>query len=136
MPPDNSATEVFAKVKSSFHEQIDLEALRPDLDSLVQSGETLKAIEKLKDWITGNPLDEKAFLLLGELYEQAENNNATVVAFQRALELKEISASYEPSPSLRRYQELQTRAAKDPAKQISCVFDLKTHQLNKPIGMI
>jgi DNA-binding SARP family transcriptional activator len=136
MDPENSTKDVFMKVKSRFHEQIDLDSLRPSLDTLLRSGETEEAIEKLKAWITGNPLDEKAFLLLGELYEQAGNNNATVVAFQRALELKELSANYEPSPSLKRYQELQTQAAEDPANQITCVFDLRTRQVNKLMGTI
>lgn len=131
MDPENSTKDVFMKVKNRFHEQVDLDSLRPGLDTLLRSGETKEAIEKVKAWITENPLDEKAFFLLGELFEQVGNNNATVVAFQRALELKELSANYEPSQSLKRYQELQTQAAENPENQISCAFDLKTQQVNK-----
>jgi DNA-binding SARP family transcriptional activator len=121
------------QVKSRFHEQIDLESLRPNLDLLVKSGDTATAIEQLQKWIIGNPLDEKAFLLLGELYEQVENTYAAIVAFQRAMELKELSANYEPSPSLRRYQKIQEQAANDPLNEVSLVFDLKTHLLERSI---
>ena len=107
---------------------IPLQALRPILNDMLHDGATRQAIERVKAWIISNPLDEDAFILLSELYEQAGETNATVVGLQRALQLKELSASYQPSPSLLRFQEIESAAVNDSTNPLFPVFDIQTNR--------
>jgi len=110
---DEPTPNASSKVRSRLHEQIELDSLRPELEDLCISEQTTEAIETLKKWITGNPLEEKAFVLLGELYERAGLTHSAAVAFQRAMQLKEVSAAYQPSVSLKRYLEIEENAAEN-----------------------
>ena len=128
MPLSDSAPTDCTAATRRLHQHILLQELRPALDGMVNDGDTRQAIERLKAWIIGNPLDEDAFILLGELYEQAGETNATVVTLQRALQLKELSASYQPSPSLLRFQEIESAAVNDPTNPLFPGFDIQTNR--------
>jgi DNA-binding SARP family transcriptional activator len=134
MPLSDSAPTDCTAAPSRFHQQMDLQELRPILNNIVNDGDTRQAIERLKAWIIGNPLDENAFILLSEIYEQAGETNATVVALQRALQLKELSVSYQPSPSLLRFQEIESAALNDPTNPLSPGFDIQTNREGETRG--
>jgi hypothetical protein len=128
MPLSDSAPTDCTSVNRRLHQHMELQDLRPILDRIVNNGDTRQAIERLQAWIIGNPLDEAAFFLLSELYEQAGETNATVVALQRALQLKELSASYQPSPSLLRFREIESGATNDPTHLLFPGFDIQTNR--------
>lgn len=95
-------------------------AIRPQLES----GDFESALPQLKQWIAENSLEARGFLLLGELYEGLEQNSNAVVALERALQLKELSAEYQPSGSLCRYQEIQSGARDNPSSPLFPGFEL------------
>ena len=128
MPLCDSPKKDCTAATRRLHQHIELHELRPILNDMLYDGDTRQAIERLQTWIIGNPLDEAAFILLSELYEQAGETNATVVALQRALQLKEVSASYQPSPSLLRFQEIESAAVNDPTNPLFPGFDIQTNR--------
>ena len=128
MSLSNSSPTDCSTETSGVDPHIPLQALRPILNDMLHDGATRQAIERVKAWIISNPLDEDAFILLSELYEQAGETNATVVALQRALQLKELSASYQPSPSLLRFQEIESAAVNDSTNPLFPVFDIQTNR--------
>jgi hypothetical protein len=128
MSLSNSSPSDCSTETSGVDPHIPLQALRPLLDDMLHDGAPRQAIARLQAWIIGNPLDEAAFFLLSELYEQAGETNATVVALQRALQLKELSASYQPSPSLLRFREIESGAVNDPTHLLFPGFDIQTNR--------
>ncbi|MCH8473716.1 MAG: methyltransferase domain-containing protein [Opitutales bacterium] len=68
------------------------------------------ALQDLKNWISWNPLVPEAFVLLAELYEKMGRVGESVVCFQRALQLKEVSAQREPSEAALRLIDFEKQA--------------------------
>jgi len=128
MSLSNSSPTDCSTETSGVDPHIPLQALRPILNDMLHDGAPRQAIERLQTWIIGKPLDEAAFFLLSELYEQAGETNATVVGLQRALQLKELSASYQPSPSLLRFREIESGAVNDPTHLLFPGFDIQTNR--------
>ena len=128
MPLSDSASNARTAATNRLHQRMDLQQLRPMLDEMARQGDLHGAIQRLQDWIIANPLDEGAFIILGELYEQTGQTNATVVALQRALELKELSASYQPSASLLQFQKIESGAADDPTNPLFPGFVIQSNR--------
>lgn len=105
----------------------EFETLQRAILQQVDAGESEPALLQLKQWIISNPLEARGFLLLGELYQNLEQNNSAVVAFERALQLKELSAGYQPSVSLRRYEEIQSGARNKPSSPLFPGFELRVN---------
>lgn len=85
-PPSCEGEGVKRKILNS--EDINILRLTPSVD----------AIKRVQDWLTHHPLSEQGFALLGELYEGCDKLGESVVAYERAMQLKELSARYEMSP--------------------------------------
>lgn len=86
---------------------VSLADLVEEVEQLRKGGQEEAAILKVKAWIIHHPLNERAFFLLGELYQERNEIGNALVVFERAMELKELSAAYEPSEGLSRLQDLE-----------------------------
>lgn len=65
----------------------------------------------LMAYIVENPLDPKAFALLGEVYDRSGKQGEAIVCLERALQLKELSEGYRPSAGAQRLEVLQKASA-------------------------
>ncbi len=78
-----------------------------EVEELRKGGQEEAAILRVKNWIIHHPLNERAFFLLGELYQERNEIGNALVVFERAMQLKELSASYRPSEGLSRLMDLE-----------------------------
>lgn len=69
-----------------------------ELDALLETAEYAGAREFLQNRIVKDPMNPHLFKLLGDVYEADGKLGESIVAYDRALYLREKAAKYEPSP--------------------------------------
>lgn len=82
-----------------------LQSLREKLKD--SSYDKKKLLSEVQRFLVEYPLSENGFALLGELYEELEKIGESVVAMERALQLKKLNEGYQRSKAALRLEDLQ-----------------------------